>query len=625
MKIESLKEKIKEANKMYRTSEVNIMSDEQYDKELEKLKGMISVKEYKEFMNELYNDVIKDEKKDRKETLPYQMMSLDKVKTLEEIKKWLVNKKLMKEDLILTPKFDGLSILSDEKVQKAWTRGDGKIGQKSHKHIINMNYGEFGQFITCGEAIMKKSIFDKKYADKFANSRNLVAGQLNSDEPTDILKDIYYIRYGILDKKEANKLEQIKECNKLNSYKVPYETINIEDLTEEHLKYLYELWSEDFVIDGIVIDVNDYKVRENLKEDGENPDYAMAYKGNFEEIKQGKVLDVNINVSKQGLLKPVVSIEPIQLDGVTVSNVTAYNYKYLIDNGIGNGSIIEIKRSGQVIPKIISVIKSVKVSEPKTCPDCGKKLIWTKNNVDLMCKNEECESQRFQKIIAFFKIMGVEELGEGNLEIMYDAGYDTIKKILDMDKKDYMKLERFGERKAHIVYENIHNKMVDVDMATLMHSTGLFKGLGSTKLELVVNELKGNIDIIPSVETLCNISGFSEISAMAYINGIKKFKEFIKDLPITIKKINKNKEPEQMKKKGLKCSGMVFVFTGFRSDELEDKICDNGGEVGRGVNGKTTHLVMKEKGSGTVKEKMAIEKGITIWNINDLEKYLGNK
>jgi NAD-dependent DNA ligase len=240
-----------------------------------------------------------------------------------------------------------------------------------------------------------------------------------------------------------------------------------------------------------------------------------------------------------------------------------------------------------------------------------------------MCENEECESQRFQKIIAFFKIMGVEELGEGNLEVMYDAGYDTIKKILNMDKKDYMKLERFGERKADIVYENIHNKMVDVDMATLMHSTGLFRGLGSTKLELVVNELKGNIDYIPSMETLLEINGFSEISARAYLGGIKKFKEFIKDLPITIKKINKNKEAEQMKKKGSKCEAMVFVFTGFRSDELEDKICNNGGEVGRGVNGKTTHLVMKEKGSGTVKEKMAIEKGITIWNISDLEEHLG--
>jgi DNA ligase (NAD+) len=625
MEIESLKEKIKKANKLYRTSEVNIMSDEEYDNELDKLKNILSAKEYKEFMDELYNDVIKDEKKDRKETLPYQMMSLDKVKTLDEIKKWLVNKKLMKEDLILTPKFDGLSILADEKVQKAWTRGDGKIGQKSHKHISNMNYGEFGQFITCGEAIMKKSTFDKKYADKFANSRNLVAGQLNSDEPTDILKDIYYIRYGILNSINMNKEDQIKICNKLNAFTVPYEIVRIEELSEDYLLNLYKKWSEVFTIDGIVIDVNNYKIRENLKEDGENPDYAMAYKGNFEEIKQGKVLEVNINVSKQGLLKPVVSIEPIQLDGVTVSNVTAYNYKYLIDNGIGKGSIIEIKRSGQVIPKIISVIKKVKVEEPKTCPDCGKKLIWTKNDVDLMCENEECESQRFQKIIAFFKIMGVEELGEGNLEIMYDAGYDTIKKILNMDKKDYIKLERFGERKSDIVYENIRNKMIEVDMATLMHSTGLFRGLGSTKLELVVNELKGNIDNIPSIETLCNISGFSEISATAYINGIKKFQEFIKDLPITIKKVNKEEGVNKMKKGSQKCAGMVFVFTGFRSDELEDKICNNGGEVGRGVNGKTTHLVMKEKGSGTVKEKMAIEKGITIWNISDLEEHLGDK
>ena len=611
MKTNELKSKIREANKSYRTSD-NIISDEEYDNLLDTLKGEISKDDFEDFMNVLSKDVIKDSSLGRKEKLPYHMGSLDKVKTLEEIKKWAKNKGIEDELFILSPKLDGLSIIADENNGKAWTRGDGEIGQKSHDHFKAMNYGKYGKIVSCGEAIMMKKTFDIKYADKFANSRNLVAGQLNSDEPSDILTDVYYIRYNILDK-EYDKSAQLELCNKLNKWEIPYEVIKLEDITEELLKNLYENWSDDFTLDGIVIEVSELEVRKRLyKEDG-NPDYARAYKGNFEEVKEAKVLDITVSVTKQGLLKPVVVIEPTKLDGATVSNVTAYNFKYLLDNEIGKNSIVSIKRSGQVIPKIVSVIKKGIYPIIKKCPSCGEPIEWNENEVDLICNNFDCPAQRFERILAFFNIMGVEEMGEGIVEKLYNSGYDTIKKILDMKKSDLIKIPGFAERKTDIVYDNIHSKMIDVSLSKLMHATGIFKGLGSKKLVLVCDSKN------PIMDSIVSINGFSEKSANVYINGLPKFNKFISNLPITIKKGGE----EKMKKKSSKCEGMVVVFTGFRSAEMEKEIIINGGEIGSGVSKNTTHLIMKQKGSGTAKENKAIDLGITIWTGEELADFLG--
>jgi NAD-dependent DNA ligase len=120
------------------------------------------------------------------------------------------------------------------------------------------------------------------------------------------------------------------------------------------------------------------------------------------------------------------------------------------------------------------------------------------------------------------------------------------------------------------------------------------------------------------VNELNSIKWFSDKSSESYINGLKKFTKFIKGLPITIEKKKEEKMPTSNK-----CNGMIFVFTGFRSAELEEKIRDCGGTVGSGVNKKTTHLVMKEKGSSSGKEQKAIDMGITIFDKNEIEEFLG--
>lgn len=616
MNKESLKKEIREANKAYRLTSSPIIPDDEYDEKLEELENIATSEEFYEFLDVLKTDVIMGSK--RKEKLPHVMASLNKVKTLAEIKAWYKSKNIPDNvTIVLTPKLDGLSLIVDETNGKAWTSGDGAIGQRSDEHFKKLKTGKQGKGLSYGEAIMSKTLFEKKYADKYSNPRNLASGQLNSDDPSEILKDMHYIRYS-LPESDTDKSFQIQYCNTLNEYKLPYLITTLAHLTEEKMLSLFNKWRTEFELDGIVIDIDDSTLRKKLGRHSstDNPEYARAYKGNFEEVKEAKVIKVITKVSKLGYVIPVVVIEPTKLDGAIVSKASMYNYKTVQDMGIGTGAIVTIKRSGQVIPKVIKVIKEAKsIDIPKNCPSCNTVLEWNETNTHLVCENPNCPSQRLQRIISFFTIMKIEEVGKGTLETMYDNGFDTIKKILKMTVNDFLSLPGFANRSADIAYTNIQVKLKGVSLSQLMHASGCFRILGSRKLALVEHLYEEN----PSIEVLKSINGFSDKSAKAYLRGVSLFKEFIKPLPITVQKAKK----ESKKITGSKCNGMIVVFTGFRDDDLETKIKEAGGEIGSGVSKKTTHLIMKKKGSGSGKEQKAIDLGIIIWTKEELINFLG--
>ena len=173
------------------------------------------------------------------------------------------------------------------------------------------------------------------------------------------------------------------------------------------------------------------------------------------------------------------------------------------------------------------------------------------------------------------------------------------------------KIDRFGKRKSTIVYNSIQSCINDVTLSKLQHSTGFFSGLGSKKLALLEH-----FTTKPSVEEVMSIEGFAEISANCYVNNYDKFFDFIKNLPITIQSKVESVEV------GNDMAGKSFVFTGIRVPEYEKFIVENGGKIGSSISKNTTHLVMKSKGSGSNKEKKAIELGISILEIEDLEKII---
>jgi len=604
--IDRIVEKLEEANDKYRQGNP-IMSDYDYDQLLETL---LEYDPENEYFNKVGIEVLDDS---RKVKLPIPMFSMNKIKTMEEISDWCRLKGISKnEEVIITPKFDGLSLCVDEIKDTATTRGDGFIGQNSNEHykLINNKLNKNTNFsITYGEVIMSKKVFLDKYSKEFANPRNLVAGMLNSKTLHDILEDIDYIKYGGVIDGLSTKKELIDELNNNQDIKVSYHISKISDLSENLLIDLFKEWSIDYEIDGLIIEINNLKLQEELGRETStsNPCFSRAFKHiSFVENKITTVTGITWNISKQGLLKPVIQVEPINLDGVTVSNVTGNNAKFVKDNGLGIGSKIRVIRSGMVIPKIVEVTKTVEFVLPTIE---GVELGWNEAGIELITLTET-DTQKTKQIVSFFEILEADNVGEGVINQLWDAGYQTVEAVLNATKKDFESIDRFGKRKAAIVFDSIRKCTENVELSKLQHATGLFKGLGSKKLALLEFSEK------PTLEQVMSIEGFAEISAKSYLDSYDKFYTFVKDLPITIAQ---KVEAVQV---GDDLAGTSFVFTGVRRADLEETITSRGGKIGSSVSKTTSHLVMKAKGSGSSKETKAISLGVKILTVDELENML---
>jgi DNA ligase (NAD+) len=612
--VDNLVKQLQEYNAAYRAGE-SIISDTEYDILVEQLEELDPTNP---FLDTVGIQII-DKERERK--LPILMASMNKVKSIDLLHDWARLKGiLLTTNVILTPKFDGLSLCVDETENKATTRGDGQNGQASDEHYKliknhlkdNVVFSPFFQF-TYGEVMMSKSDFNQKYAANFANPRNLVAGLINNKQATEPLKDTAYIKYGAVIKPEFKdrfvlKHEILNALNMCQEIQVPWIGTTIGDLTEDFLVKTFKEWSNDYELDGIILEIDDLKLQERLgRERSGNPVWARAFKSpQFEQSAITTVIGISWNISKQGYLKPTLHIEPVRLDGVTVSNVTGNNARFVKDMGLGVGAQIRVVRSGMVIPLVKEVIVPVEFQMPDI-----QNIGWNENEVELVTLTETNE-QKFKQLVSFFEILGVEKASEGVFAQLWEAGYQSVKQILELKPANMEKLEGFGKRKAEIVYNAIQSKIKDVELSKLQHATGIFKMLGSKKLALleVFSEK-------PTLQQVMDIEGFAEKSAQAYLDGYDKFFDFIKDLPITIT------EKKQTKKLSNELEGKTFCFTGVRCKELEPIIESKGGKIASGVSKNLTYLVAKDPGSGSSKLVKAQELGVILLSVQDLEGMLG--
>jgi NAD-dependent DNA ligase len=610
--IEQLKEKIRLANEAYRIGEP-IMSDKEYDILVEEL---LEMSPDDELLSVIGHEVIDESRKTR---LPIPMASMNKIKSLEEIKDWQRLKLIPNAvEIICTPKFDGLSLCVDEVIGEAITRGDGVYGQRSTEHYrLIKNHLDINNIFeySYGEVIMPKQVFLDKYANDFANPRNLVAGLINSKSISESLRDCNYIKYGAIPTSQfrnqfTTKQEILEKLNEGQTSKVSYHVCGILDLTEELLISLFKEWSGEYEIDGIILEVNNLVTQNSLGRETSsgNPVWARAFKHpSFEQSAETDVIGISWNISKQGLLKPILHINPVKLDGVTVSNVTGNNARFVKDSGLGIGAKVVVKRSGMVIPKIVDVVKTVDFVEPIIE---GIEIGWNDAGIELITLTET-DDQKLRKNISFFEILEADSVGEGVITQLWDAGYKTIEQILNLTTSDLEGIDRFGKRKAKIVHDSIKKSIKDVQLSKLQHATGIFPGLGSKKLILLEHFTEK-----PSIQQVMEIEGFAEISSKNYVDNYDKFLTFVKGLPITIV------EKVEVVSVSSDLVGKQFVFTGVRRKDLEEDIVSRGGIIGGSVSKNTTHLVMKVKGSGSSKEEKAISLGVEILTVEDLENLL---
>ncbi len=615
-RIEELKEQIKAWDKAYRIGE-SIASDLVYDDAVDELISLIGEDD------EFFNNSIKEDyelSNDRRELLPEGtiMASMNKIKTIDDLNNWIRLKNIpLDSEFVITPKYDAISLLKNEETGDAWTRGgkNAKGGLKSKKHLIEMKDVSIPKIkYSYGECIIsrknfKKLIFEKNEDLETNSARNISSGFFRSDEVRYELQYVDFIRYGIFDeyKKFNTKQEILNHLNNYQKIKVPYKINKIEEITESHLQEIYKEFSQDYEIDGLIIEINNLKLCNELgREKSGNPKYAVAFKSSlFDERKITKVLDVEWGISKTGTLIPVCVLKDVNLGGVNINHATMNNALYLKNMGANKNSIVEVTRSGGVIPLVTKVIEHTDFIMPDNI-EC----YW--DGVHLKTVHETDE-QKKKKLFAFFNILGVENVSDKTFDLLFDSGYKTIKDILSMSKKQFLKLERFGDRKAEIVYNGIHSKMNGVELCKLQYASGFFSGLGSKKLILLEH-----FETTPTLEEILKVDGFSDISANIYLNGLEPFNSFYNEIKqfVTIKKIDK------IIMENNKLEGMTFVFTGYRDKIAEVEIQKQGGRVTTSVSKNTNFLVMKEKGSSSSKELKALELGVTVLDAEELAEML---
>ena len=426
----------------YNNPDEGLLSDDQFD----------IIKEYleKKYPKSKQLKEIGASVKKNKVVLPYNMPSMDKIKpTTNALTKWLAKYNVPKKYTI-SAKLDGVSgLYTTEGLEpKLYTRGDGTIGQDISYLIPHLSLPDKKDLVIRGEFIISKSNFTKHFKEQ-KNARNTVAGMTNKITIDPKIKYVDFVAYELI-KPSLSPDAQMKFLEKLTDLKV-VKNETLTNITNDILSDLLIDWREKYAydIDGIIV------AHDKIYPRGKgNPDHAFAFKMVLsDQVAEAKVVDVIWKPSKDGLIKPKIQIEPIELGGTKIEFATGFNAAFIKKNNIGVGAIVGIVRAGDVIPHVEKVIKPA--SEP-LMPDIP--YIWSKTNVDILLKDEDKESNmavREKNIAGFFKNIGVEGLSTGTVAALMKAGYDTVPKIIKMTKNDFLELDGFKEKRANKIY-NIH-------------------------------------------------------------------------------------------------------------------------------------------------------------------------
>ena len=552
-----------------------------------------------------------------KAILPYEMWSMDKIKPDTSI---LTNwKKEYLGDYVISGKLDGVSGMytTEGDEPKLYTRGNGKVGQDVSHLIKKLHLPSQKDLVIRGEFIIKKDTFKSKYADKFSNPRNMVAGVVNQKTQDERISDIDFVAYEVI--KPAN-LTPVEQMDYMASHNVNVvRNITLNEVTNEILSGLLVDWRNnyDYETDGIIVANN--KVYPRVSG---NPKHTFAFKMVLtDQIAEAHVVDVIWSPSKDGYLKPRVQFMPVKLGGVTIRYATGFNAKFIEDNKIGVGAIIQIIRSGDVIPKIEAVTKPAdKAKMPM------EEYIWNETNVDIVLKNAENNSIVLLKNIAgFFKGLEVDGLGDGNIQKMINAGYNSVPKIIKMTKEDYMKVDGFKEKTATKLYEGIRDKVLNAPLHTLMAVSNKFgRGFSAKKMELIMSAYPNVLsENERKLEKLMAIRGIENKSAESFLSHIEDFVAFIKECDLEYKLSEIHNPMVKNYDENHPLFGKPIVMTGFRDKELEKQIIDVGGKIASSISKNTFIVLVKDLDEVSRKVELAIELGVDVLSRDEfIKKYI---
>ena len=605
---------VREANHGYYNNNKPIMSDAKYDTLIDFIK-----EHYPEnkVVDEGHTLIKIDE--DRKMKLPYEMWSMDKIKKEDK-----VNKKVRewKGAQVVSAKLDGCSMGYSTENGKLllYTRGNGTVGQNVTHLAPYLNLPNYPGISVRGEILIEKQLFAEKYGDKFANPRNFVSGILNAKSvDPNVVKDLTFVAYELIEP-VRNPLQQLQMLDKIGFNVVKYGSMrNITQAPNPFsgLKQILVDWKQsyEFEIDGIIITQN--RIVERISG---NPKHAWAFKIiTDDQIAQTVVEEVIWSPSKDGYLKPKIRVKPVKLCGATITFVTVHNELYRRNNGIDVGAVVEIIRSGDVIPKVHNVLTPVEIQPPPEQYNVELK------GVDYVLTNpDEDMTVRLKMIHAFFVNIGVVGLGRGNVHRIMSAGFNTVQDILNMKLEDFLTVDGFKDKTAYKIRNSIQKCIIQSTLPELLVATNILgRGMGLSRVTAILEKYP---DILitdepdqEKLEKIAALPGFKDKTAMLFVPYIQKFHMFM----TAIKQESKLKYVKHTNINiGHPLYGKKIVITGFRDKKLEEQFKTFGIILTNTVNSKTCLVLVKNKNHDSSKILKAKELKLPIFTLKEFtDKY----
>jgi len=588
------------------------------------------------------------------------MLSLGNVFNEDEMKAFyqrvLDRLNIQEIDFAAEAKLDGLAInllYEQGKLIRAATRGDGHQGEdvtlnaRTIKSIPLRLIGNDYPSVTeiRGEVIMDKQDFmafneKQKVSDSkiFANPRNVAAGSLRQLDPAETAKrPLSFMSYGIGYCSDDVQFESHSEIlDRIVTWGLPVSTERRRVCTiGECIGFYHEISRKradlKYEIDGVVFKVDSLEFQKKMGFISRAPRWAIAYKFPPEE-EITKVVDIEIQVGRTGALTPVARLMPVFVGGVTVTNATLHNYDEVQRKDVRAGDTVIVRRAGDVIPEVVSVIKNKRPGKskafcmPQNCPDCGSAAFRSDDEAVYRCSGGLfCPTQCIQSIIHFAsrRAMNIDGLGDKLVEQLYREGLvKNVADLYELNLDQLSSLERMGNKSAQNLIDALE-KSKNTRLDKFLYSLGIREVGESTARALA--DYFGTLQLIMNAteEALLEVSDVGPVVAE---NILAFFKEIHNRDVISRLQTHNITWSESIKTAQTGLSGKTFVLTGTLStmtrDEARDRLLGLGAKVANNVSKNTDYVVIGDS-PGSKAEK-AEKLGVVILDEKAFESLLSS-
>lgn len=551
---------------------------------------------------------------------------------------------------VVEPKFDGLSVSCEYEngvFVRGSTRGDGTTGEDVTDNLMTIkslpkriaNAPEYlevrGEVYMSFESFNELTKRQEENEEKtFKNPRNAAAGSLrqkNAKITAQRKLDIFV--FNIQQIRGAELTTHSQSLNYLTELGFPTAFYNVYDNIEDVITEIERIGdmrgSFDYAIDGAVVKVNSFEIRSLLGSTAKYPKWAEAYKYPPEE-KPTKLLNIEINVGRTGVLTPVGNFEPVLLAGTTVSRATLHNKDFIEEKGICVGDTVIIRKAGEIIPEVLSVKEhsenAVPFEFPSLCPSCGSPVSQDEGEAAIRCTNTDCPAQLMRHLIHFVgrDAMDIDGLGPAVLEQLVNEG--LVKSPADLYRlkaDDISSLERMAEKSANNLISAVE-KSKENELYRLVFALGI-RNIGLKAAKLLCENFPTIDDIMNAkAADFETIDGFGEVMALSIENyfSLDSTKELIADL----KSLGLKMKSSAPKSVGGIFSGKTFVLTGtlptMKRSEASKIIEENGGKTSSSVSKKTSYVLAGEEAGSKLTKAQSL--GITIISEEEFKAMLEN-